>query len=595
MADRFTRLYKLQNDLCAVGSPLAIEAGVLLKDEQTNNIIAQLKFHSISDKTIKAVWVKLAAFDVSGNILQGVDNYQFLDLHINNGNIFGGNRAIIMPSAVTRSFAITGLSVFFTDDTSWTLNSPEDLKAIPSPKPLTQALGNDAIAKQYSREINESAIYAPQLYTSFWRCPCGNLNSGDKCTKCQAGKQKVLSAYNLPQLKEHLRRYIEAEATKRESARLEQIEQARKRKMLLKRLKIITFIILLIATIAIVSIRWLIPDIIKPSLSFAKAEQLLESGQRDEAISVLSTLGDFRNADKLIQDLVNAESEKKYTEAVALFEHGEYRKAIKAFQQIETYKDSATFVKKAKDSLMHTYSDYAFLELVESTFSSLFISYDIDKVGEVSTAFDKFTDLRGKDFYDNNLRDLSIIYRRGLYQQLEALKLDLHDTTADLLWSDGLSKRFEVLKELYTKYSSYMSSTDTYEMLNEKYYAFHADIRKIQIIDLSFRSFIEQEEYVYTIQPNTYAIEYYNDSGYSFNLTLFSTFYDSNDNIVYQSEESFYDICPWENRQLIFSCFTEWDTVSFNWRITISDTPTPPKSSTDSTTASGSITTWRWG
>ena len=120
MAERFERLYKLPEKLYINDLPVIISAGALLKDRQTGSIVVQLKFHSVSENTIKAVKVSLSTFDVSGAETQGVRDYQYLDLNIHNGQEFGANKAIVIPSAVTRSFTISDIAVVFSDNRLWT-------------------------------------------------------------------------------------------------------------------------------------------------------------------------------------------------------------------------------------------------------------------------------------------------------------------------------------------------------------------------------------------------------------------------------------------------------------------------------------------
>ena len=65
MAERYTRLFSLSENLYASGAPVLIAAGALLKDNQTGKTLAQLKFKSLSEKNIKALKVTIAASDVS--------------------------------------------------------------------------------------------------------------------------------------------------------------------------------------------------------------------------------------------------------------------------------------------------------------------------------------------------------------------------------------------------------------------------------------------------------------------------------------------------------------------------------------------------
>ena len=77
---RYSNLFRLPDKLYTQGSPILIAAGALLKDNQTGNILAQIKFCSLSNKGIKAVKVRIRAFDVVGAEIQGISEYQYLDL-----------------------------------------------------------------------------------------------------------------------------------------------------------------------------------------------------------------------------------------------------------------------------------------------------------------------------------------------------------------------------------------------------------------------------------------------------------------------------------------------------------------------------------
>ena len=61
---RYNTLYEFHEEQYVEGAPLILSAGALLKDMQTNKLIAQLKFRSISKTTIKAVKVELILFEI---------------------------------------------------------------------------------------------------------------------------------------------------------------------------------------------------------------------------------------------------------------------------------------------------------------------------------------------------------------------------------------------------------------------------------------------------------------------------------------------------------------------------------------------------
>ena len=59
MAERYSRLFTLSNDLYTAGSPVVIAAGALLKDHQTGKVLAQLKLRSICISLTETVFVPL--------------------------------------------------------------------------------------------------------------------------------------------------------------------------------------------------------------------------------------------------------------------------------------------------------------------------------------------------------------------------------------------------------------------------------------------------------------------------------------------------------------------------------------------------------
>ena len=182
MAERFEKLYSLPANLYSEGAPVIISAGSLLKDNETGKVIAQIKYHSISNIPIKALKIKVAAFDISGLELEGIDEYQYLDLNIRNGQDFGSNKAIVLPNAVTRSFSITSVVAVLSNGTTQSVAMP--MKALPASETLSSLLKSAELVKQYQLETSKEALYIPQKEVDLWCCSCGEWNSNGSCTRC---------------------------------------------------------------------------------------------------------------------------------------------------------------------------------------------------------------------------------------------------------------------------------------------------------------------------------------------------------------------------------------------------------------------------
>ena len=209
MANRFERLFQIPDNQYVEGSPIILSAGALLKDNETGSIIAQLKFQSVSEKRIKAVKVSLTAFDVSKTEVQGVSDYQYLELNIGNGQEFGGNKAIVMPVSVVRSFVVSSVVVVFHDGCIW--ESSDVFTALPPKSKLTTMLHQSELEKQYRFSTNDQAEFCPCEDKGLWQCACGVWNNSRACTNCHIHRDKVFSAMDVSALTEQMNLRLEKE------------------------------------------------------------------------------------------------------------------------------------------------------------------------------------------------------------------------------------------------------------------------------------------------------------------------------------------------------------------------------------------------
>lgn len=359
MAERFEQLYKLPEKLYTNDSPVIISAGALLKDRQTGSIVVQLKFHSVSENTIKAVKVSLSTFDVSGAEIQGVKDYQYLDLNIHNGQEFGANKAIVVPSAVTRSFAISDIAVVFSDNSLWKFGNTTELASLPASKYLSSVLCDAEIEKQYRIATTATATYVPSEMMSLWNCTCGEWNSSTRCTRCGSERQKVFSALNVDQLKSSAENRVAAEKAQQE--RQDRIEEearqeaARKlaikeehHKVKVKKTKKILAIVLPVITLVLFFALWIYPNIISPNIAYRKAERLFSNGQYGDAAVVFQELGDFKDSPERLNEVLNLMVEDIYNYGIQLFHEQKYDDALEIFEEIIGFGINSDLIAKAE-------------------------------------------------------------------------------------------------------------------------------------------------------------------------------------------------------------------------------------------------------
>lgn len=351
--ERYTSLYRLPEKQYTAGSPVLLEAGALLKDSRTGAVLVQLKMRSVSAKPIRAVMVAVDAFDVSGAPLEGVAEYQYLDLSVPRDEPFGQHQAIVLPDANTRRASVRCTRVVFADGTSWEADPSAVWSPLPERTTLEEALSQE-LAEQYRRDTAACAQMLPQRCGSLWSCACGALNSAEEkvCHRCGLSLDAQLAALDETVLREHLAAYKEAEAKKAEElCRREKERQAEHRRKTKK-----TLAIALPAAAVCAAAVILITTVIVPNQKHKEALALIEAGDYPAAYAMLEELGkpeeikqnkydraikllnsgDYDDAYTLLGNIGENEviAESKYDRAMKLIDAGDYDDAYTLLRNI---------------------------------------------------------------------------------------------------------------------------------------------------------------------------------------------------------------------------------------------------------------------
>ena len=220
MSERFMHLYELDNLLYTAKSPVIVIGGVLLKDIETNRLIIQLKFSSISDNSIIAIKIKIAEKDIV-NKIENILEYQYLDLNVKYGDKFGDNKAILIKGVNTKKFSIENMTIVFDNKETVTINT---FCSLPRIKKLIDEVKLTELEKQYRLNVNNYAKYVPVEFGDIWMCSCGEWNKNTICRRCKAAKNIVFSNYDIQKLN------IEMNSRLREK-RMREIEKEKKEEL----------------------------------------------------------------------------------------------------------------------------------------------------------------------------------------------------------------------------------------------------------------------------------------------------------------------------------------------------------------------------
>ena len=344
--ERYTSLYRLPKNQYTAGSPVLLAAGTLLKDSQTGAVLAQLKMQSLSAQPIRAVMVAVDASDVSGAPLEGVSEYQYLDLSVRRDDTFGQNQAIVLPDANTRCIAVRCTRVVFADGTSWEAAPGAMWSPLPEPEALEKALPAELV-RQYCRDTATCAAFQCAKFGDLWRCTCGALNASGEtaCHACGLTLEAQFAALNKTALREHLAAYEKAEAEKEEARR------AKNQKIRKKALKIG-----LPAAAVCVAAVILVTTVIIPGQKYRNAQSLLDAGDYAAGYAILEELGkpeeitqnkydramalidaeDYDSAYVLLEEIGDTETvqSNKYERAMTLIDAGDYAPAYTLLEEI---------------------------------------------------------------------------------------------------------------------------------------------------------------------------------------------------------------------------------------------------------------------
>ncbi len=398
MAERFTRLCSLPENLYAEGSPVVVAAGALQKDNQTGKIFAQLKLKNISDKRIKAAKIKIFPLDTANKWIEGEIEHEYLDLNVERDEEFGQKTAVAIPNASTRAFTIDVTQVVFADNSIWD-GCDKEWDSMPKP----ESIADYELLKQYRIKYGSYWKFAVSEHKDLWFCACGALNRcGEKCHIC--GRElDALKNVSLEELLAERDARLEAERKQAEADRAAAEERAEANRVAaIKRAKKARKLTLIITPIVIIAIiaSVLISNVIEKKQekaarleAYNQALSLVSEEKYDEAITAFTVLGDYKDCAEQIRITENLKAEaqraEKYSRAVELLTRSDYQKhaeAYKLFNELGDYKDSSEYLKRFKyvkvDGIRQAYSITN--DTKQEHLSSYDIKYIYDEKGQLA-------------------------------------------------------------------------------------------------------------------------------------------------------------------------------------------------------------------
>ena len=193
MSERYSRIFTLPAGLHAKESPIIIKAGALLRDNDTNCLLAQLKLCNISDKTIKFAKVEITCLDSVGRQIGNAVIFEYLDISVSRDVDFGVKTPIRIAQLSSRSYTVRVVEVGFSDNSVWVDNGNEWI-SLPSPRGIETVIKDTDTLTGYKAKYGKGASYEALVHNGVWFCTCGGINreGEERCHICNAELNELL-------------------------------------------------------------------------------------------------------------------------------------------------------------------------------------------------------------------------------------------------------------------------------------------------------------------------------------------------------------------------------------------------------------------
>ncbi|MBR5497757.1 MAG: hypothetical protein IKV76_07235 [Clostridia bacterium] len=521
--ERYTTLAKGTENLYIKNCPVLITANALVKDNNSDRVLAQLKFKNISDHTIKAVKVEIIPYSVENDELAERTEAQYLDLSAEYNGEFGQKQPIYLPDNTTRSFKIVCKSVIFADG-KWENSENTTCEQVVYPIGIKDSISDK---KNFSEFISFAEKEEIKNNTEiFWQ----KHNKEEISSRISFLKKNIV--YASSELSEETNNTIEQytkilseerkadeDFSETETKAINSFDELKSKlesakngiiKKNSKKTKII--IATTLTTTVLVSVFiFIYSTIIVPELNYQKAINLMQNGDFDTAIVMFEELGDYKDSKKMITE---TENEKTYRYALTAFNNGYYSNAINSFKSIFYYKDSAEKIKEAEEKIKEAKYEQAMYYFNKENYTN---------------AEELFTNLNFRDSHAMELyckaksaERTNIITAYNSYTCIASVYTDFK-------YINSVNDRIKLIKE-YLPYTGTYTFTKGYGE-NAKY--FEGDSRTVEIRISSndqIKIYIKDLRKEYTLKKSDNNAYDYQFSDYYISkdtLYLSSSFYDS--------------------------------------------------------------------
>lgn len=354
---RYNLVCKFDDVLGQKDCPIVLLSAALTKDTNTNTLLCQIKFQNLDIRVIKAVLVNIKCIGVDKKTKIDEVQYTYLDLSVNQQDLFGSNIPIYLNSLETRNIEVSCLKIIFDDDSFWECSDKCGFTNIIPIQDISSKITDSLLKEELNVEINEygmsiNKVVSPYSVNNVKLCPCGTLYQGEICSACgktQSWWDDVLDIYNLNKNRDNRifeLREKEKKEEERKAAEKQQLEEEKKKKTEKRVVFIKKSLPIVACVIALVIVGELSVKVFIPSSNYKKAMDYYSKEEYELAESYFDKAGNYKDSEVYEHKSREAiELQQLYDKACTYYREKEYDEARQVFYDLAEigYKDSAKY------------------------------------------------------------------------------------------------------------------------------------------------------------------------------------------------------------------------------------------------------------
>jgi len=323
-------------------APVEIIQGAIHLDQIDRRVVLQLKLCNISNQDLFSVHIQVKCYDETGEALteDNIVHFAYQDLHMAPRDTFGDQTPIYLPDVRVRKVDVSINNVMFSSGDTTVVNEAS-AQRYPALTPI-EGLGSELVQELRRIWPGSSSVRMetiPQLLSdSIWACTCGRPNEiqVSHCVRCGRSRDWQLEKVNVEFLQQSLREHTHKLEEQDKLRALEESKRIRSKKK--RRRKVIWFASsgMIFIALSITGYKYA-----EPSIQYASANQMLKSGEYDEAKLIFTALGEYKDSELLIQ-------EADYLKALDIREKGDISQSVMILKKIEHYRDSSDQLLKSR-------------------------------------------------------------------------------------------------------------------------------------------------------------------------------------------------------------------------------------------------------